>query len=113
MTHKAQIDAINAELAKIGYKAVKITKPRSSLARIKVWKPETAAGKKCKSAMLYWASLPPIGKPKLDVTQLLRAIGFHEFPCPHDLIWGGRNTPTGLWIETVAPRTQSNRMIEA
>jgi hypothetical protein len=49
------VQAINEELAKIGYKAVKLPK-----AKRKDWKPQTQAGRTCKARMAMYASLPPV-----------------------------------------------------
>jgi hypothetical protein len=50
------ISAINTELAKIGYKAVKVPKAKG----IAGWKPQTPEGRRCKSRMAMFASLPPV-----------------------------------------------------
>jgi hypothetical protein len=90
------IKAINQELAKIGYKAVKLPKPKN---RALAWKPQTAGGRACRAAMLYWASLPPIGdysKPCADT--LLRFFGYRGVS-GKEL---GGFTPKGLWIASIA-----------
>jgi hypothetical protein len=62
---KMDIKAINKELARIGYKAVKLPKPKNAALS---WKPQTQAGRACRAAMLYWASLPPImGVTKAEI----------------------------------------------
>jgi hypothetical protein len=58
----AQIKQLRVFLADYGLNVTKKAKPRGS---IKDWKPETQAGRRCKAAMLYWASLPPIKGPTL------------------------------------------------
>lgn len=59
---KSQIQALKVELAQYGLEIRPAPKPRikSHLSAIRAWKPETAAGRACKSAMLKYASLPPI-----------------------------------------------------
>lgn len=69
MTHKSQIDAINAELAKIGYKAVKIRRPSCNPSkkyaaliegdRLEAWKPKNAYCHKIKARMRMWRNFPP------------------------------------------------------
>jgi hypothetical protein len=64
------VQAINAELAKIGYKAVKIEplaptprgsrKTRRKPSSVSEWKPQTQAGRSCKARMKMYASLPPV-----------------------------------------------------
>jgi hypothetical protein len=59
---KAQIDAIKVELAKVGLSVTVARKAtrRSDLSRLRAWKPETPAGRKCKSSLLKWAAIPQV-----------------------------------------------------
>lgn len=97
-----QIDQLKALLAPLGLNVTKARKPRTldQLARVKAWRPETAAGRACKSSMLYWASLPPIKDyskhPCVDT--LLRFFGYRGVGA-NEL--GGYN-PKGLWVASIA-----------
>jgi hypothetical protein len=99
------IKAINQELAKIGYKAVKLPRRKGE------WVPKTAAGVKCKARMAFWARMPKVDwsprKPCVDM--ILRRLGI-KAASSHDM---GGFSPTRLWIASVAPRAASNRMIES
>jgi hypothetical protein len=63
MTQK-QLAALSVTLARYGLVVKPAPKPRKArndyLARIKAWKPETAAGRACKAGMLRYAALPPM-----------------------------------------------------
>jgi hypothetical protein len=52
-----QMAELKALLASVGLDVKRKPKPKD---RAAAWKPQTAAGRACKSAMLYWASFPPI-----------------------------------------------------
>jgi hypothetical protein len=54
----AQIKELRVFLADYGLEVK--AKPKKGLASLRAWKPETPAGRKCKSSMLRWAALPPI-----------------------------------------------------
>jgi hypothetical protein len=65
------IQAINLELSRIGYKAVKLPKPKKAKGD---WVPKTAAGAKCKARMAMWTKMP---KPSLSILpELLAMFGF-------------------------------------
>ena len=53
-----QVAEMNALLEPLGYQVKKQSKPRSPMSAIRNWKPETPAGRACKSSMLYWARMP-------------------------------------------------------
>jgi hypothetical protein len=63
--------AINSELARIGYRAVKLAKPKRKAGDLATWKPQTQAGRRCKAAMAYWAAMP---KPRVSILPSLLAM---------------------------------------
>jgi hypothetical protein len=55
---QSQIKQLRVLLADYGLDVK--AKPKKGLASIKAWKPQTQAGKRCKTRMLMFSSLPPI-----------------------------------------------------
>jgi hypothetical protein len=56
-----QIAEINALIAPFGLQVKRMPKKSSSyLATIRAWKPETPAGRKCKSSLIKWSAVPPM-----------------------------------------------------
>src|SRR5690348_10959690 len=76
---KHQITEINALLATIGYEARKVRKPRNAGLSLSAWKPETPAGRACKSTMLWYARLNaehgPIGSRPSRLVEVLAMFG--------------------------------------
>jgi hypothetical protein len=70
------IQAINIELSRIGYRAVKLPKARKAKGPVGpvAWRPQTAGGRACKAAMLRWSKWPA---PRVSVLpHLLAMFGF-------------------------------------
>lgn len=58
---KAELDRLKADLARYGLTVVKAkVKSTKAYTNIKAWKPETQAGRKCKSNMLMYQKLGPV-----------------------------------------------------
>jgi sugar phosphate isomerase/epimerase len=72
---KKQIEALKVELAQYG---LKITVARSAGASLNSWKPETPAGRKCKSSMIKWARLAKTN-PIVGVTSYMVRDHFGEW----------------------------------